>query len=259
MSPRSSRSSLSFQTFLPWLDVVAIAAWGVLFIKYWLTGKLNLLIHPNYMGLTVAAGVVLLLVSGIKAILLVKQMRRSVRRETTERHLTLFPPGWSTALLLGTAILGLLISPRAFASQTAIDRGVNDTVTLTRIKPQAFRATTNSEEKTLVDWVRTLAVYPEPDAYAGQKAKVQGFVVYPKDLPQDYLLLSRFVITCCAADAYPISLPVKLTQSRDTYKPDTWLEIEGEMMTADLAGKRQLAIVAKTLKPISEPKNPYDY
>lgn len=255
----SSRSSLSFQTFLPWLDVLAIAAWGILFLKYWLTGKLNLLIHPNYMGLTVTAGVVLLLVSGLKAMLLVKQMRRSVRGGATERHLTLFPPGWSTALLLGTAILGLLISPRAFASQTAIDRGVNDTVTLTRVKPQAFRAATNSEDKTLVDWVRTLAVYPEPDAYAGQKAKVQGFVVYPKDLPQDYLLLSRFVITCCAADAYPISLPVKLTQNRETYKPDTWLEIEGQMMTADLAGKRQLAIVAKTLKPIPEPKNPYDY
>jgi uncharacterized repeat protein (TIGR03943 family) len=259
MSPRSSRSSLSFQTFLPWLDVLAIAAWVILFLKYWLTGKLNLLIHPNYMGLTVVSGVVLLLISGIKAILLVKQMRRSVRGGVTERHLTLFPPGWSTVLLLGTAILGLLISPRAFASQTAIDRGVNDTVTLTRIKPQAFRAATNSEDKTLVDWVRTLAVYPEPDAYAGQKAKVQGFVVYPKDLPQDYLLLSRFVITCCAADAYPISLPVKLAQGRDAYKPDTWLEIEGQMMTADLAGKRQLTIVAKTLEPILEPKNPYDY
>lgn len=259
MSPRRPRSSPSFQTFLPWLDVLAIAAWGILFLKYWLNGKLSLLIHPNYMGLTVVAGVVLLLVSGMKAILLVKQMRRSVRGGATERHLTLFPPGWSTALLLGTAILGLLISPRAFASQTAIDRGVNDTLTLTRVKPQAFRATTNSEEKTLVDWVRTLAVYPEPDAYAGQKAKVQGFVVYSKDLPQDYLLLSRFVITCCAADAYPISLPVKLTQSRDAYKPDAWLEIEGQMMTADLAGKRQLAIAAKTLKPIPEPKNPYDY
>ena len=258
MSLRSPRAA-SFQMFLPWLDVLAIAVWGILFLKYWLTGKLNLLIHPSYMGLTIVSGVVLLLVSAIKAVLLVKQMRRSVRGRATERHLTLFPPGWSTALLLGTAILGLVLSPRAFASQTAIDRGVNDTVTLTRVKPQAFRTATNSEAKTLVDWVRTLAVYPEPDAYAGQQAKVQGFVVYPKDLPADYLLLSRFVITCCAADAYPISLPVKLSQGRDVYKPDTWLEVEGQMMTTDLAGKRQLAIAAKTLRPIPEPKNPYDY
>ncbi len=256
MSPRAPRSP---SPFLPWLDVLAIAAWGVLFLKYWLTGKLYLLIHPNYMALTVIAAVVLLLISGIKAGVLLKQRRRGVRGGAIAQHLTLFPPGWSTALLLLTAILGLLISPRAFASQTAIDRGVNDTVTLTRVKPQAFRAATNSEDKTLVDWVRTLAVYPEPDAYAGQKVKVQGFVVYPQNMPQEYLLLSRFVITCCAADAYPVSLPVKLTQSRDAYKPDTWLEIEGQMTTAELAGKRQLTIAAKSLKPIPEPKNPYDY
>jgi uncharacterized repeat protein (TIGR03943 family) len=263
MSSRSARSP-SFQTLLPWLDVVAIAAWGVLFLKYWFTGKLNLLIHPNYMGLTVTAGVVLLLVSGLKAALLVKQMRRSVRGSATPQHLSLFPPGWSTALLLGTAILGLLISPRAFASQTAIDRGVNDTITLTRVKPQAFRVSTDTADKTLVDWIRTLAVYPEPDAYTGQKVKVQGFVVYPKDLPTDYFLLSRFVLTCCAADAYPISLPVKLpsgqgAQGREAYKPDTWLEIEGQMMTAELDGKRQLTIAATTLKPIPEPQKPYDY
>ncbi len=256
MSPRAPRSP---SLFLPWLDVLAIAAWGVLLLKYWLTGKLFLLIHPNYMMLTVAVGVILLLVSGTRAVMLLKQMRRPIRGNLTAQHLSLFPPGWSTALLLLTAVLGLLISPQAFASQTAIDRGVNDTVTLTRVKPQAFRAETKSQDKTLVDWVRTLAVYPEPDAYTGQKAKVQGFVVYPKDLPQDYLLLSRFVITCCAADAYPVSLPVKLAQSRDAYKPDAWLEVEGQMMTADLAGKRQLAIAAKSLTPIPEPKNPYDY
>jgi uncharacterized repeat protein (TIGR03943 family) len=67
------------------------------------------------------------------------------------------------------------------------------------------------------------------------------------------------VITCCAADAYPVSLPVKLTQSRDTYKPDSWLEIEGQMITESLAGKRQLVIEAKSIKGIDEPKNPYDY
>jgi uncharacterized repeat protein (TIGR03943 family) len=162
-------------------------------------------------------------------------------------------------LLLATAIVGLVISPRAFASQTAFQRGVGDGTVATRVKPQAFRASTNSEDKSIVDWVRTLTVYPEPDAYTGQKVKVQGFVIYPPDLPADYLLVSRFVITCCAADVYPVSLPVKLTTSRDNYKPDTWLEIEGTMVTKELAGKRQLAIAAKSLKSIPEPKNPYDY
>lgn len=254
MAPRSSR------LLSPWLDVLAIAAWGFLFLKYWATGKLYLLIHPNYMGLTVIAGFALLVIAGLRAFTLLKRARRSGQgNASSQQHLTLFPPGWSSVLLLVTAILGLLISPRAFASQTAFDRGVTDSLTLTRVKPQAFRGSANSEDKSIIDWVRTLAVYPEPDAYTGQKAKVQGFVIHPPNMPDQYMLISRFVITCCAADVYPVSLPVKLDQSRQAYKPDTWLEVEGQMITERLADKRQLVIDAKAIKPIDEPKNPYDY
>ena len=246
------------RSLLPWLDVVAIAAWGVLLLNYWLSEKLFLLIHPNYIGLTVAAGVLLLLVSGLKGLSLLRSNRS--RQTAPMQHMTLFPPGFGSLLMLAVAIAGLLITPRAFASQTALDRGVTDTITLTRVKPQSFRASTRTEDKTMIDWIRTLQVYPEPDAYAGQKAKVQGFVVYPPNLSEQYLLLTRFVITCCAADAYPVSLPVKLTTGdRKAYLSDSWLEIEGQMQTETLNGKRQLTIQAKSLKAIPEPKNPYNY
>jgi uncharacterized repeat protein (TIGR03943 family) len=245
-----------FPSLIPWLDVLAIAAWGILFLKYWINGRLYLLIHPNYMWLTVAAGVALIAIAGLRAFTLLRPRRLST---DNSQHLTLFPRGWSSTLLLVTALLGLVISPRAFASQTAMQRGVTDTLTLTRVKPQAFRGSGDTTEKSIIDWVRTLSVYPEPDAYTGQAVKVQGFVIHPPNLSDQYLLISRFVITCCAADVYPVSLPVRLPQGRTAYKPDTWLEVEGQMTTEELAGKRQLAIAAESLKPIPEPKNPYDY
>ncbi|MDX2244627.1 MAG: TIGR03943 family protein [Leptolyngbyaceae cyanobacterium bins.302] len=253
-----ARSSRSARVIGAWVDVLAIAAWGILFLNYWLTGKLYLLIHPNYMGLTVAAGVSLLFLAGWRALAIVRRSKRRTSNNDVP-HMTLLPTGWSSTLLLATAILGLLITPRAFASQTAIQRGVKDGPTLTRVKPQAFRASSNSEDKSIIDWVRTLTVYPEPDAYTGQKAKVQGFVIHPNDMPSQYFLISRFILTCCAADAYPVSLAVKLPESRDKYKPDTWLEVEGKMITETLAGKRLLVIQAAAIKPIEEPKNPYDY
>ena len=240
---------------LPWLDVLAIAAWGILMLKYWLTGKLNLLIHPDYFWLVIAGGLGLLLVGGLKGCVLL--LRRHATRSSPQ-HITLFPPSFSSTLLLGAAILGLLVTPRVFASQTAIQRGVTDSLGATRSQPQAFRSSVQPEERTLVDWVRTLNVYPEPDAYTGQKVKVQGFVIHLPELPQEYLLLSRFVITCCAADAYPVGLPVKLPQNRQVYPPDTWLEVEGKMITEKLGGKRQLTIQASSLKQIPEPENPYE-
>ena len=242
---------------LPWLDVLAIAAWGVLMLKYWLTGKLNLLIHPDYFWLVIAGGLSLLAVGGLKGWELLRRPRRAVAPSL--QHITLFPPGFSSTLLLSTAILGLLFTPRVFASQTALDRGVTDFLGATRAQPQAFRSSVPPEERSLVDWIRTLNVYPEPDAYIDQKVNIQGFVVYPPELPPEYLLLSRFIITCCAADAYPVGLPVKLIQNSQVYPPDTWLEVEGKMIVGKLGDKRQLIIQASSLKQIPEPKNPYEY
>ncbi len=240
---------------LDWLDVLAITAWGVLLLQYWLTGKLSLLIHPRYFGLTTITGFVLLSIAAFKAWGLLQEHSKPPKIQ----HLTLFPPGWSNGVLLVTALLGLLVTPQPLASQAAVQLGLADSVASTRLQPQAFRSSVRSEEKSLVDWARTLVVYPEPDVYVGQKAKVQGFVVHVAKLPDQYLLITRFVIGHCALDAYPVGLPVQVPQSRKAYPPDTWLEIEGQMTTAVLEGKRQLTIQGKSIKPIPAPKNPYVY
>ena len=206
--PPTQNPKLKIQNFLlPWLDVIAIAAWGILLLKYWLNGKLSLLIHPDYFWSAIATSIALLVISGLRAWALLRRRRMIAPLA----HITLLAPGLSSGLLLSAAILGLVVTPRVFASQTAIQRGVTDSITLTRSQPQAFHSSRRPEERSLIDWVRTLTVYPEPDAYTGQKVKVQGFVIHPPELPKDYLLLSRFVITCCAADAYPVGLPVQTT------------------------------------------------
>lgn len=263
-SRRRGRQPLYLQNLLfPILDISALAAWGILMLKYWVNNELNLLIHPNYFGLVVVTGFALLIIAALRVLQLFVQVRqRAAGRPVTmpvAQHISIFPPGWSAALLLGTAILGLLITPKVFASQTAIQRGVTDSITMTRSQPQAFRSVNKPEERSLIEWVRTLAVYPEPDAYTGQSVKVQGFVVHPPDLPSQYLLISRFVITCCAADAYPVGLPVKLTGNRDAYPVDTWLEVKGKMITETLQGKRQLTVEASSLNKIPKPANPYYY
>ncbi|MBN3991875.1 MAG: TIGR03943 family protein [Nostoc sp. NMS2] len=242
---------------LSWLDALAITSWGILMLRYWLTNKLNLLIHPNYIWFVVVTGISLIVIGFFKMQELWQRRRRDV---TSNQHISLFPPGWGSFLLLITAILGFIITPQVFASDKALQRGVTaDLLGATRVKPQAFRATVRPEERSLVDWVRTVNVYPEPDTYTGQKVKVQGFVIHPPDIGKEYLFLARFVLTCCAADAYPVGLPVKIPTNQEPYSPDTWLEVEGQMMTENLAGKRQLTIAATFLKKIPQPQNPYSY
>lgn len=250
---------LSLTTIKTWIDPIALCLWGLLLLNYWQSGKLNLLIHPNYTLLTVSAAIVLLLLAAWKAVQL-WQRRKSVRPSDTQ-HITLLPKGWGSAILIGVAIVSFFVTPRAFTSQTALQRGVGDTAIATQVKPQSFRGVSKPEERTLVEWVRTLQVYPEPDAYVGQKAKIQGFAVHPNNLSNQYFLLTRFVITCCAADAYPVSLPIKLTQGdRSSFKVDQWFEVEGDVISETLAdGKRQVVVQSSNIRPIVEPKNPYNY
>ena len=250
------------------LDFFSLLLWGILLLKYALTGQLNLLIHPNYFKLAISTGVILLILSLVKIWQLIQLKRQKIKTSKGQQHITFLPPGWGSGLLVIVAILGLAIAPKVLSSQTAMQRGVAETLPVTRVKPQSFRLAIKSEQRSLLDWIRTLNAYPEPDAYQGQKAVVRGFVVHLPELPPNYFLISRFVITCCAVDAYPVGIPVKLDkQTRALYPPDTWLEVEGEMRSEALGVKsessslsqNQLVLAATAIRKIPTPARPYEY
>ena len=245
-----------WQKFSPWLESCAIAAWGITLLKLWLGGQLYLLIHPNYIPLTIIAGIGLTVV-GIAEAWRVAKRRRGYTNN--QQHVNLIKPSLSSSLLLIVAIVALCINPRPFTSEKAIHRGVIDNIGDARTIPKSFRASNRPEERTLVEWVRTISAYPEPDAYKGQKVKLTGFVVHAPDQSDNMFLITRFVITCCAADVYPVSLPVKIAGSRSSYPTDSWLQIEGQTDVESSNGKRQVIIVASNITAIAEPKNPYDY
>ena len=246
-----------------WLDIAMMATWGILMVKYWVSGQIVFLLHPDYMWLSNTAGIVLLAMAIFKVIRQ-SRMSSSATALSKVQHLSLMPKGWSSALLLLIGLLGLWYTPKPFASDIALQRGVTDVVAVTRSQPQAFRVSSKPQDKTIVDWVRTLNVYPEPDEYQGQAVDVSGFIIHPPDLPKNYVLISRFILTCCAADAYPVGLPVKLdgdslNGDRTRYPADEWFRVKGRMGTEEINGDRRLTVLAAEIDAIEEPKNPYDY
>lgn len=249
-SPRPARRPSPF-LFLALLDSLTLGTWGVLLLRYWSKGDLNLLINPAYTWLTIATGFTLVIMATFRVLLWVSQATES------SQHTSSLPRLLGVCLVLGVAIAGFWVPPKVFASSLATDRQVADFMTLARPQPQSFRANANPQDRTIIDWVRTLNVYPEPDAYQDQPVHVQGFVIHAPELPDNALLLARFVITCCAADVYPVGLPVQLTSSRKMFPPDTWLDVQGTMITLEVGGVRKLTIAAETVTEIPEPENPY--
>lgn len=132
--------------------------------------------------------------------------------------------------------------------------GVSPYLGASRSQPQAFRPKIDPRQRTLLDWVRTLDVYPDPYTYEGQPVRVQGFVV-PDEQP-DHFVIARFLVSCCAADAYPVGLPVRWFRSEEL-APDSWLRLEGRMAVEQRDGQPQLVILAEQVEPMPVPANPY--
>jgi Predicted membrane protein len=118
---------MNLKKISPWLDALAILAWGVLLLKYWITGKLSILIHPNYFGLTLAGGIGLMVIGGLKTWELLKLDRTTKQSRTSPannslritevEHVTLFPPSIGSTLMLSVALIGLLTTPRTLPAR----------------------------------------------------------------------------------------------------------------------------------------------
>lgn len=254
------------------LDIIAVFSWSILLFKYAVTGQLYLLIHPNYFLLVFISSFILFLLFIFKTYQVFIYYRKNPNFEllANNQSSNLLPQGWGSSLLIAVAFFGLIINPMVLSSEAALQRGITDTLPPTTIQTQSFLNQIPPEKRSLIEWVRTLNVYPEPDNYTGQKANITGFVVHLDHLPDNYIYLSRFVLTCCAVDAYPVGILVKLPESRQEFPPDTWLEVQGLMNTVTLPNievtdaqamreRRQLVLEAKMVKTIPTPRNPYAY
>ncbi|MFT0804026.1 TIGR03943 family protein [Bacillus swezeyi] len=96
------------------------------------------------------------------------------------------------------------------------------------------------------------------DRYIGKQIKVKGFVHKEAGLKEHQLVVSRFLITHCIADASLIGFLAEWDGAEDL-KRDTWIEIKGILGKASYHGTVIPIIQAKQWKVIKEPKHPYVY
>lgn len=108
-----------------------------------------------------------------------------------------------------------------------------------------------------------------PEYFFNQVYRYQGMVYHPPGWPTDRMILVRYVISCCSADASPIGVTVEHRDAA-TYKDNAWIEIEGPLLTRAIPGLDEIppvswyygqeqkpVVFARTIKLIEEPATPY--
>jgi uncharacterized repeat protein (TIGR03943 family) len=141
-------------------------------------------------------------------------------------------------------ILGLLVPPKPLGAAAMSNREVSAGSVTSATAPKSSQVISRpAGEKNVLDWVIDFHLKQDPAAFTDQGAKVIGFVYRDDRFGTDEFMVSRFVISCCAADAAPLGLVVRWPKTASLTN-DQWVEVSGRFQPGEFDGEKTPILVA---------------
>ncbi len=234
--------------------LAAVVLYGIvaILLHRLLTGTLVYYINPRYEWLTWVA------VAGLGAMALALT-GTAWRRARDSRRLHGMRVGWSALAVLALPV-ALGIAPEQPLGSAALG---NREVAVASLPPNAERrltrvAAAEPAARSMLDWLVEFHVADDPERFAGQGAQITGFVHRDVHLGPYQVQLSRFLLSCCVADATPIGIVAQAPEL--AMVPDgQWLTVAGRFAVGEIGGERMPVLVADEVVPIEPPPVPYLY
>lgn len=241
-----------------------LAGYGIFILSLFARNELTLYINPSYVWPSTLAGVVLIALAVARAVRPVPHEHShdecctedSCGCETESPRRV-----WTYAALCVPLALAILVPPHGLAGFSARQRGLQIAgLTVTHGAPTVKRASLMVDTRTftLQDWVGALASDPNPKDYLGKPVLLTGMALHdPSSVPPGYIMVLRYQVTCCIADARPEGLIVKDT-SQGAIKDNEWVSVKGKMGAASYSGQ-QVAVVIPSSIVRTKAGDPYMY
>lgn len=151
-------------------------------------------------------------------------------------------------------VLGTLVPSRPLGS-AAIDGNISLTAASVTT---ATTFTTDPLQWNVLDWLRTFNATDDLSKLNGRQANVTGFVYTEPSFPENTLMVARFTVSCCVADASAIGLPVYWEGAADL-KADTWIQVEGTFEVGPFRDDTVPILKASRIQVVDQPEHPYLY
>ena len=87
---------------------------------------------------------------------------------------------------------------------------------------------------------------------AGSRVTFEGIVVKREGMPADEFILTRFIVSCCVADALSVEVRVVGTPP-GRFEQDQWVRVTGTFYPVG----HDVVVDASQVQPIPQPDNPY--
>lgn len=167
---------------------------------------------------------------------------------------------WVGALIvLIPIVLGLAVTPQPLGAAALANRDITVSMSESAL-PVGIRSQTKAPtDKNIMDWWNDFrSAAGGMESFAGQAVQVSGFVYQDERYGADQFMVTRFVVSCCVADANVLGLLVQWPTDQ-TPANDQWVEVEGVFVANPDPHSPMPMVAARTVKPIAVPSQPYLY
>lgn len=243
-------------------NILLILLGGAL-LKIAINGDYLRYVKPAQQPWVIGGGAVMLALGVLAVIRDLVAAREAARAEATgagavsvgqhEHH----HPARSAWLLLVPVLAVFLVAPPALGSDSVVRTEARAPQTAAGRDAAMFPPLPPGEvvPMRVTDFV-TRAGWDGNHTLDGRTVSLSGFVVHSGAST----MLARMVISCCAADAYPVT--VRLTgDTAAKFPSDSWVEATGQVVpgTATERNRYTPDLTVATVRPVKAPGDPYEY
>lgn len=219
-----------------------LGLWSGFFAWLWLSGEMTRYLGPRTYWVIVFGAIALGLAAAGHALGL---------RARDPRHLTA-PDMMGAVVLLLPMALGLVLLDAQLGAQAASRKASTGGFAAASLVPVpepgqeiSFREVHYASESE--EYAVSAGIAPGVDVV------LVGFVTRDDEIPTAFSL-TRFYVSCCAADAIPYSVPVSAAGDSQPSE-DQWLRVAGRLVEH----QGDWVLDASSVRPVEPPKDPYLY
>ena len=233
---------------IAWAKSALLLGMGIYLALLIATGNLSNYINQRFAWLVYLGAAIFFLLAMVN-------VYRILKPQPDEHEHQHYKIGWDILLIVSIPLLmGLLIPSRSLGIEA-----VNGGVSLNPVGvSDASAFSLNPLDRNILDWLREFDRASTPAAFNGTPVDVIGFVYREPRHAEDSFMISRFTMSCCVADAFPIGMPVTYAEASD-FTAGEWVRVSGELKAAEFGEDFLPVVFATIVEPVDEPDQPYLY
>jgi uncharacterized repeat protein (TIGR03943 family) len=245
---------MSNRSYRSWQALLLFALFLFFLVKV-INNQLNWYINLRFLVLT-QIGIVFLAILAQRLFTEARHPHEH-RQDDKHDHEHAFAPA-NLWIMFIPLLIGVLIPAKPLDSSAVSAKGLASSSALVSSQSSSKLFQTESEQRNVLDWVKLFYFEKDLSPYIGQRASVVGFVYFDDQLPQGQFFVSRFIISCCAADAYAVGMIVDWPDVA-SLKGDVWVKVSGPVEAVSFDNGTSPLIRAEAVEIVSPPDQPYLY